>query len=123
MSLVALTNFITITKPNGSVSFTPTKFQNGKYNEIVDGHSYLSFLYQGATRSRSGDNLESSLILANNAIRNGIETRSLSGVENRVIEFEKLSASFVEVSDKMSDEAAEGTENPKSEEDEDLTPF
>ena len=63
MSLVALTNFITITKPNGSVSFTPTKFQNGKYNEIVDGHSYLSFLYQGATRSRSGDNLESSWII------------------------------------------------------------
>jgi len=68
MSLVALTNFITITKPSGSVSFTPTKFQNGKYDQIVDGHNYLSFLYQGATRSRSGDNLESSLILANNAI-------------------------------------------------------
>ena len=68
MSLVALTNFITITKPNGSVAFTPTKFQNGKFDEIVDGHNYLSFLYQGATRSRSGDNLESSLILANNAI-------------------------------------------------------
>ena len=29
----------------------------------------------------------------------------------------------MEVSDKMADEAAEGTENPKSEEDEDLTPF
>ena len=53
------------------------------------------------TRLRS---IKSSLELANNAIRNGIETRSLSGVENRVIEFEKLSASFVEVSDKMFDE-------------------
>ena len=29
----------------------------------------------------------------------------------------------IEVSDKMADEAAEGTESPKSEEDEDLTPF
>tara|TARA_Y100001973_G_scaffold52432_1_gene77657 strand:- start:53 stop:526 length:474 start_codon:yes stop_codon:yes gene_type:complete len=68
MSLVALTNFITITKPNGSVAFSPTQFQNGKYDEVVYGYSYLSFIYQGATRSRSGDNLESSLILANNAI-------------------------------------------------------
>ena len=68
MSFVALTNFITITKPNGSVAFSPTQFQNGKYDEVVYGYSYLSFIYQGATRSRSGDNLESSLILANNAI-------------------------------------------------------
>ena len=44
------------------------------------------------------------LNFANNAIRNGIETRSLSGVENRVIELEKLTTSFVELSDKMFDE-------------------
>ena len=53
------------------------------------------------TRLRS---IKSSLELANNAIRNGIEKRSLSGVENRVIELEKLSTSFVELSDKMFDE-------------------
>jgi len=53
------------------------------------------------TRLRS---IKSSLELANNAIRNGIETRSLSGVENRVIELEKLTTSFVELSDKMFDE-------------------
>ncbi len=68
MSLVALTNFIEITKPNGSVVFYPTKFQNGRYDAIIYGYNYLSFIYQGATRSRSGDNLEASLILANNAI-------------------------------------------------------
>jgi len=59
--------------------------------------------------------VKSSLEFANNTIRNGIEFRSraqtesskqalIGGVENRVIEFEKLSASFVEVSDKMFDE-------------------
>ena len=52
---------------------------------------------------------------ANNAIRNAIQFHSraqtesskqalIGGVENRVVEFEKLSASFVEVSDKMFDE-------------------
>lgn len=71
MSLVTLTNFISITKADGSnpeSDFTPNLFQNGKYNDEINGHSFLSFIYQGATRNRSGDNLEANLILANNEI-------------------------------------------------------
>jgi len=64
MSLVSLTNFITITNPNGSVSGIPDKFQNGRHSPDIDGFKYLSFLYQGAARNRSGDNMTSSLILA-----------------------------------------------------------
>ena len=67
MSFVALTNFITITNPNGSVQNIPDKFQNGKQPSI-SGHDYLSFIYQGATRNRSGDNMTSSLILANSEL-------------------------------------------------------
>ena len=94
MSLVALTNLITITKRNGSVSFTPTKFQNGKYNEIVDGHSYLSFLFQGATRSRSGDNLESSLILANNAISMNYAQQAVTNKYHIKVETYLMTESF-----------------------------
>ena len=64
MSSIALTNFITITNPNGSVSGIPDKFQNGRHSPDIDGFKYLSFLYQGAARNRSGDNMTSSLILA-----------------------------------------------------------
>ena len=67
MSFVALTNFITITNPNGSVQNIPDKFQNGKQPSI-SGHDYLSFIYQGATRNRTGDNMTSSLILANSEL-------------------------------------------------------
>ena len=67
MTFVALTNFITITNPNGSVQEIPDKFQNGKQPSI-SGHDYLSFIYQGATRNRTGDNMTSSLILANSEL-------------------------------------------------------
>tara|TARA_R100001082_G_scaffold33059_1_gene17153 strand:- start:134 stop:652 length:519 start_codon:yes stop_codon:yes gene_type:complete len=78
---VALTNFITVTKADGTdpsgdnTSFTPyNKFQNGKHGVVLNKddsslrYNYLSFLYQGATRNRSGDNMTSSLILANSEI-------------------------------------------------------
>jgi len=52
MSLVALTNFITITNPNGSVANIPDKFQNGRQSPNIDNFQYLSFIYQGATRNR-----------------------------------------------------------------------
>ena len=73
MSLIALTNFITITNPNGSVANIPDKFQNGRHSHPteknkIDGFQYLSFIYQGATRNRSGDNMTSSLLLANSEL-------------------------------------------------------
>ena len=68
MSLVALTNFITITNPNGSVANIPDKFQNGRHSPDISGFKYLSFIYQGAARNRSGDNMTSSLLLANNEL-------------------------------------------------------
>jgi hypothetical protein len=68
MSFVALTNFITITNPNGSAPVVITdQFQNGRHTAI-SGFQYLSFIYQGAARNRSGDNMTSSLILANSEL-------------------------------------------------------
>ena len=67
MSFVALTNFITITNPNGSVKNITDKFQNGRHTAI-SGFQYLSFIYQGAAKNRSGDNMTSSLILANSEL-------------------------------------------------------
>ena len=63
MSVVALTAFLTVKKTDGS----ELKFQNGKHTAVA-GHNYLSFLYQGAAMNRSGDNLEASLVLANNLL-------------------------------------------------------
>ena len=64
MTVVALTAFVTVENTNGDVEH---RFQNGKH-EAVDGHDFLSFIYQGAAMNRSGDNLEASIVLANSPI-------------------------------------------------------
>ena len=65
MTVVALTAFVTVTDRDGNEHHT---FQNGKYDANVDGHTYLSFIYQGAAMNRTGDNLEASIILGNNPL-------------------------------------------------------
>ena len=64
MTVVALTAFVTVKQKDGTVEH---QFQNGKHT-AVDGHSFLSFIYQGAAMNRTGDNLEASIILANNPL-------------------------------------------------------
>ena len=81
MTVVALTAFVTVTDKDGNTppSFSApdgttlnlNKFQNGKYDANVNGHTYLSFIYQGAAMNRTGDNLEASLILANSPLSMG----------------------------------------------------
>ena len=87
MSLVALTNFIVVTTSSGDdpSNLSPNRFQNGKYDTPINhpvsnkDHQYLSFIYQGAARNRSGDNMESNLILANNAISMGYAKKAVDG--------------------------------------------
>lgn len=58
MSYTRITTFITI---NGK----------GYQNSTVEGigsYQYLSFIYQGAAKNRTGDNIESSLILSANLL-------------------------------------------------------
>ncbi len=72
MSFTAITTFIDI---EGS-----DRFQNSKLGRL-NGHSYLSFIYQGAAKNRTGDNIESALVLASNqislnAVRNAVANQS-----------------------------------------------
>ena len=78
MSLVAITNFLTIRTATGSIQ---NRFQNSKQDTPITFENqpflFLSFVYQGAARNRSGDNMESSLILANNAISMGYAKKAV----------------------------------------------
>lgn len=69
MTIQALSNFVTVKNAAGVVQH---RYQNAKVGEVIqlDGFDfhYLSFLYQGATKNRTGDNLESELYLAPNAV-------------------------------------------------------
>ena len=92
---VALVTFIEIYDPdlvdnNGNISgAVQYRFQNSEPSsagisdsKVAGGakFNYLSFLYQGATRSKDGNNLESALILANesNDREGSIGTNKLS---------------------------------------------
>ena len=72
MAVIALTNFLEVTDSNGTLQF---RFQNSKPGEVIDyrgvDYPFLSFIYQGAAKNRTGDNLESALVLSCNAIAMG----------------------------------------------------
>ena len=75
MTLVALTNFITITGKkvvNNRTRKLQRRYQNGKTGGTVTldnkKFGFLSFVYQGATKNRTGDNMEATLVLANNQL-------------------------------------------------------
>ena len=80
MSAIALVTFIEIYNPkdvptSGDISSAVQyRFQNSEPSSagITDSKvgggakfNFLSFLYQGATRSKDGDNLEAAIVLAN----------------------------------------------------------
>ena len=72
MTIIALTNFMEVTNSRGVVRF---RFQNSKPGKVIAyrgfRYPYLSFMYQGAAKNRSGDNLESALVMSSNAISMG----------------------------------------------------
>jgi hypothetical protein len=62
------------------------RYQNGKVGLPVSNYFYLSFIYQGATKSRSGDNLQSTLILANNVVSMNIANQLVSSFATVTVE-------------------------------------
>jgi len=69
MTVVALTTFITVLDARGTVQH---RFQNSQPGQIITldgaGHPFLSFLYAGAAKNRTGDNLEAELVMACNQL-------------------------------------------------------
>ena len=81
MTIIALTNFMEVTNARGIVEF---RFQNSKPGEVIAyrgfDYPYLPFMYQGAAKSRTGDNLEAAIVLSANDISMGYAARA---VQNR----------------------------------------
>tara|TARA_R100000781_G_scaffold100739_1_gene64229 strand:- start:4682 stop:5203 length:522 start_codon:yes stop_codon:yes gene_type:complete len=86
MSITTIVSFIKVTDSNGNVQ---DLYQNAKRDDFGaldngsgsyvknpnnyitfngENYYYLPFVYQGAAKNRSGDNLEAQLVLANNAL-------------------------------------------------------
>ena len=81
MSITALTTFIEVSTSSGKVQY---RYQNSQVGKKIkfrsQNYSYLSFIYQGAAKSRTGDNLEAGLIMSSNWLATGIAKKA---VDNR----------------------------------------
>jgi len=112
MTIQAISNFITVKNTSGVVQH---RYQNAKVGEVIalDGFdfSYLSFLYQGATKNRTGDNLESELYLAPNAVAMNIAREAV--VKNWIVQVDTctMNPKTFAVGKKATSEGVAGSEH------------
>ena len=97
MAYVKLCNFIEVyrIRNNGTEEIT-ARYQNYVPGETIPyintpGYRYLSFIYQGAAKNRTGDNLEAALVMSVNAVsqdaaRSAVMQRKHIRVHSVVIE-------------------------------------
>ena len=99
MSITYLSTFLHLTKPKDS-SFNRF-FQNSvrvdmntltaASNSILHNgnlHTFLPFMYQGAAKTKSGDNLEAQLVLANNPV-------SMNHVRDAIAERHNVKVTYI----------------------------
>jgi len=105
MSITYLTTFLHLTKVKDK-TFNRF-FQNsvrGDMNTLTAAsnsilhngnlHTFLPFIYQGAAKTKSGDNLEAQLILANNSIAMNHVRDSIAERHNVKVEVCKMNSDF-----------------------------
>ena len=105
MSITYLTTFLHLTKVKDP-SFNEF-YQNsvrGDQNTLTAGsnsilhngnlYTFLPFIYQGAAKTKSGDNLEAQLVLANNSISMNHVIDSISERHNAKVEVCKMNSNF-----------------------------
>ena len=74
MALIHICNTLEIRRWNSDTDtwVTENLFQNGNLDNLLNHNgkswAYLSFIYQGAVKNRTGDNLEAALVLSSNPI-------------------------------------------------------
>lgn len=78
MTIQAVTTFIELTTATGAIE---GRYQNSQVGSTItyDGkvYNYLSFIYNGATKNRTGDNMTSDLGLATNQISMNIASEAV----------------------------------------------
>ena len=105
MSITYLTTFLHLTKPKDP-NFEKF-FQNsvrGDQNNLTAAsnsilhngnlHTFLPFIYQGAAKTKSGDNLEAQIVLANNSISMNHVRDAIAERHNVKVEVCKMNSNF-----------------------------
>ena len=82
MSFIRIANFVDVyTVDSQGTEVVKHRYQNAAPKSTVRydsaDYQYLSFIYQGAAKSRTGDNLQAALILSVNQLSQGISRQML----------------------------------------------
>ena len=81
MSYIRLANFIQLYAISGGEERNKGRYHNSMPGTTLGyrgtNYSYLSFVYQGAAKNRTGDNLEAQLIVSVNEISSGIAVQAV----------------------------------------------
>ena len=99
MSYTRITTFITI---DLGADFKP-RYQNSTIGS-VNGHQFLSFIYQGAAKNRTGDNIESSLILSANLLSMNEARRAVTQKAKVKVETYVMNSTFTETERRLTEE-------------------
>ena len=105
MSITYLTTFLHLTKVKdpifnefyqNSVRGDPNTLTAASNSILHNGnlHTFLPFIYQGAAKTKSGDNLEAQLVLANNSISMNHVRDSIAERHNVKVEVCKMNSNF-----------------------------
>lgn len=104
MSLTAFTNLVTITDTRGIVQY---RYQNStesnlRYNNA--NHQFVPFIYQGASKSRTGDNLQAALVFSSNWLSTGIAKQAVENNWRVKVETLQANPQYTQLGPKLTEE-------------------
>ena len=81
MAYIRLANFFQLYSVSGGREKNEGRYNNGVPGQAISysglSYPYLSFIYQGASKNRTGDNLVAQLVLAVNEISTGLSREAV----------------------------------------------
>lgn len=104
MSYTCITTFIEIVGGGRYQNSNTSVTNSGRLSLDGRTHSYLSFIYQGAAKNRSGDNLESALILSANQISMNVARAAIANKTQVKVTTCVMNESFTQVQKKLTTE-------------------
>ena len=101
MSYTCITTFITV---------GDSKYQNSTIGQTIDGHQYLSFIYQGGAKNRSGDNIEAAIVLSANLISMNAARAAVVEKQKVKVETFVMNSTFTSKQRKLTQESKSATQ-------------
>jgi phage-related protein len=105
MSLTAFANLVTIYNLKGGIE---ARYQNSSETSLTwngNRFQFVPFIYQGASKSRTGDNLQAALVLSTNWLSTGIAKRAVNYNWRVTVETIQANPQYTQLGPKLTEES------------------